>query len=613
MSAPLSLFLDVTVSLSTALFTKARRYTLVDALDTIAEMTIEVVGLDPDLDPAELLGQPASVHLAEPAVPRFDGVVRHVEQRDTGAGVASVIALTVAPWPWLTTERSGHRIFQDRTALDIVLDVLAPYGEAMERPEGVIVQHVLPVYEYRVQWGEMDHDFLFRILSEHGLCSYWSPDATGRRRWIVTDDTTAGSPDMELPFRPASSALAAAEPHVSAASVDARLCCSEVKLRDYDHRKPAFRLEQHSRAGAAIASEEALGRYSFAVGQFDDDRGGQLLAQRRLEQARGKGRAYRWETSIALRPGMKVRLYDHPRDSANGDFLVVAAWSEVDPKVSRHVAEVVPAAEPWRPAARPKPRIQGTQTAFVAGEPGKEIDVDREARILVRFPWDLREDGASRRVRVATPWMGNSRGLWMCPRVGDEVVIAYLDGDPDQPLVVGSVNNAVAPPANGLPHLGTQSWWVSRSTGDGDGQNWIVMDDMKGEELLYLRAERDFFCDTQRNTMTKVGGSASLSVVQGQSVEVGGDTKMTVKGKCELHAGNVEVHSMGNVNFNANGERNDSSEKFHFISSPFIYLNGTSEVEIKAQDKIRLMVGSSSITLENGKITLSAPLIELNP
>jgi type VI secretion system secreted protein VgrG len=618
MSAALPLFLDVTVSLPGVSFTKVRRYTLVDALHTIAEMTVEVFVLEPGLDPAELVGQPATVLLDEPAVPRFDGIVRRVKQHDGGAGLASVFALTVVPRPWLTTERSGHRIFQHRNALDIVHDVLAPYGEAMDRPEGILLQHVLPTYEYRVQWGETDHDFLFRILAEHGLCSSWSVDAKGRRRWVVTDDTTAGSADLVLPFRPASHPAATSGPHVLSVASDARLCCSEVTLRDHDPRKPAFRLEQRSRAGVAAEPEEALRRYRFAVGQFDDERSGRLLATRRLEQARARSRAYRWETSVALRPGMRVRLDDAPRDGESGDFLVVAAWSEVDPKTSRHLAEVIPAGQPWRPEPPPKPRIQGTQTAFVVSPAGKEIDVDEQARILVHFPWDEREEGASRRVRLAMPWMGTNRGFWTLPRPGDEVVVAYLDGDPDQPLVVGSVNNAVAGSVQPLPAYRSQSWWKSKSTGDSDGYNLILMDDWKGEELIAIRAERDFLCDAGRNTTTTVGGSAALSVAKGQSVEVGGDAAMTVKGHATLKAGEVTVESAAG--------RTDKSALYHSIEAASLLVETKFAVAVKTDEttvtaktvrveagKITLQAGSASIVLEDGKITLQAPLIELNP
>lgn len=612
-STVLPTFLDVTVSLQKVSFTQVRRYTLADRLNGIPELVVEVFSLDAAIDMAELLGQIAVVMLDEPAVPRFDGIVRKVEQRTLDIAGVSCYALTVVPRLWLTTERSGHRIFQQRTALEIVSDVLQPYGPAMDRPQGAILQRALGALEYRVQCGESDEAFLFRILSEDGLVSLFTPDDTGRRQWIVTDDTSAGSADMEVPFRPASGALAATGPHVSVATVFARLCPSEVKLRDYDHEKPAFLLERRHVSADGVAMEDSLTKYSYAVGRFDDDQGGDVLAGIRLEEARSRSRTYRWEASFAMRPGMKIRLHDHPRDEANGDFLVVSAWTEVELSTRKHMAEVVPAAFPWRPDVRSKPRIQGTQTAFVVGAPGKEIDVDQEGRVLVQFRWDTRKAGASRRVRVAMPWAGPGRGFWTLPRVGDEVVIGYLDGDPDEPLVVGSVNNARAPTAMPLPEFEARSAWVSRSTPGGNGYSYIIMDDVAGKELLAIRSQKDFECDVQRNSLSKIGGSSAVCVAKGQSMDVGGDVHTNVKGKVELHAGEVEVSSKGDINFNANGARNDSAETFHYLSSPFIYLVGRDTIDAQAQSKIVLKVGGSSITIEEGKITLVSPLVEINP
>ncbi len=615
MAAEVPLFLNVTVSLPSALFTKVRRYTLADALNTTPEMTVEVFGTDPDVDMADLLGQAATVELCEPAVPRFDGIVRHVEQRPLDLGGVSVFALTIVPRPWLLHERAGHRIFQNRDALEIAGDVLAPYGEAMDRPEGTILQHVLPSYEYRVQCGETDHDFLFRILSEHGLVSSWSPDAKGQRRWIVTDDTTAGGADMDVPYRSATGALAATEPHVSVATVHASLCASEARLRDYDYRKPAFLLEQRFVSGDAVVAEEALARYSFALGRFEDEPGGELLAGRRLEQARSKSRTYRWEASFALRPGMRVRLHDHPRDEANGDFLVVSAWTEVDLGSRKHVAEVVPAAFPWRPEVLSKPRIHGTQTAFVVSTDGQEIDVDEEGRIAVRFHWDTRRDGASRRVRVAMPWAGPGRGFWTVPRAGDEVVIGYLDGDPDQPMVVGSVTNARAPVPFPLPERRAQSIWLSCSTPGGEGHNYVAMDDTAGAEILGLRAQRDFECEALRDSTTTVGGASRTSIV--------GDSSLT--------ANKIAIHSTSDMDIRCDGSRSDTTTAFHTVVAHNLTLTGAASatlngtrvdvlatveggtVEIEAAASISLKVGSASITLVDGKITLSAPLVELNP
>lgn len=597
-------------------------YRFTDRLNGIPEVVAEVIALDDAPGAHALVGRTATIHLrtggpSEQEALRVRGVIRRVEHRPPPPsgliGEKTSYQLTIVPALWLTRERSGHRIFEGRHALEIVSDVVDTYGGAVEAPAGAIVQIVLPTYDYRVQCGETDHDFVFRILSEHGLVSFWLPDADGIPHWVVTDDTTLGGVDLDVPYRPDADALNAQRPCVFSVGVALQVASSEARLRDYDPQKPGYLLEQRAFSAGASGAEGPLTRYSFAVGRFDDDAGGALLAQRRLEQQRSKTARYRWETSFPMRAGMKIRLHDHPHEDMNGVFLVVETRSEVSDKRAAHVAELVPASAPWRPEVLPKPRIQGTQTAFVVGGADKELDVDAEGRILVHFVWDTRPQGASRRVRVAMPWMGTSRGFWTLPRAGDEVVIGYLDGDPDQPLVLGSVNNAVAPPAGPLPQYQTQTWWKSKSTQGSDGFNAIVMEDERGSEFLALRAERDYYLDATRNTATKIGGSASLSVVNGHSVDVGGDFKATVKGNCEVHAGSVEVHTKGDINFNANGARNDSAETLFYVGAPIVYVVGRNEVQVSAGDKLTLSVGSASITLVDGKITLSAPLIELNP
>lgn len=606
--------LEPMVIVSNVLSETVRRYVWTEALNAIPEVVVEVRMLR-EVDVDVLLGQPA-VLSAGAAFPDFAGVVRWARLAalsEPGRPNHGLLTLSIVPRLWLTNERSGHRIFQDRTTLEIVSDLLEPYGAEMEKPEGVLFQHPLKKREYRVQCGESDREFLFRLLAEEGLVSCFSPNSSGQILWVVTDDTTAGSPDLDVPYRPGAGALSeAGTKAVLAVAREAQLAPSTAHLRDYTHAHPSLRLDRECHASGS-GVEEPLSRYSFAVGRFADSAEGEQVCARRLQQARSRRRTVRWETSMPVRPGTKVRLREHPHDEANGVFLVVAARSEVGVTHAHHIADVVPAEIPWRPDLPPKPRIHGTQTAFVVGAPGKEIDVDADGRVAVRFHWDTRPEGASRRVRVAMPWAGRGRGFWTLPRVGDEVVIGYLDGDPDEPLVLGSVNNAIAPTMFPLPEFEARSGWVSRTTPGGEGFNYIVMDDVAGKELLALRAERDFHSDTGRNSLSKIGGSAALSVAQGHSVEIGGDTKIGVKGRCDVEAGEVVVTTKGDINLNANGGRNDSAETFHYIGAPCVYVAGRNEVQVTAQDAIRLTVGSSSITIADGKITIVSPLIELNP
>ena len=637
MSALLSLFLDVTLSLPGLSFSKVRRYALTDALHTLPELTVEVLCDDPVLDLSRMIGERAVVHLDDPCFPRFDGIVRAVEQMSSDPAGVSCYSLTVSPALWLTTERSGHHIFRHRTVLEIAADVAARCGPAIAPPELRLSRATSdwPRHDYRVQYGEIDRDFLFRILAEEGLVSCWTPAADGSPGlvWTLTDDTSIGSAALEVPFRPPSGALAATGPHVYALTTSARLASSEARLRDHDYQHPALLLDSRSAAGARVPAEQPLVRYGYAVGDFAEEAAGQALATIRLQAARARSRVYRWETSFSAPAGTVVRLYDHPREEANGDFLVVAMHTEVDPGRRTHVAELVPAGYPWRPVVPPKPGIRGTQTAVVVGAPGSEIDVDEQGRVEVEFRWDTRDlhhTGASRRVRVAMPWMGAGRGFWTLPRVGDEVVIAYLDGDPDEPLVVGSVNNAVAPPAASLPKCQSQSWWKSKSTPGGEGFNAILMEDLIGAELLALYAERDSFWNTQRraeihvgeNQVVQIGGSQSVNIGGGRSSGAG-NVSVTAAGDYTLTAKALTVHSTADMAIQCDGSRLDTTSVSHTITAPTLALAGAGSatlaggvVQVMADGEgasITLQVGGSSIEMTPDKITIRSPLVEINP
>ena len=639
MSALVSLFLDVTVSVSQLSFSKVRRYVLADGLHTIPELTVEVLCDDPALDLASLIGETATASLDDPCFPRFDGIVRAVEQLSAEPTGVSCYSLTITPALWLTTERSGHHIFRHRTALEIVADVASRYGGRIPKPELRLSRAAadFPRYDYRVQYGETDRDFLFRILAEEGLVSCWLPAADDLQTlvWTVTDDTSIGKPALDLPFRQPSSALAATDPHVRAVTTKARLTSGEVKLRDYDPQHPQLPLEGRCFAGDAVPAEDPLVRYSYAVGDFRDEAAGLALARLRLEAARARSRVYRWETSFAVPAGTQLRLHDHPREDANGDFLVVSTWTEVDPKRRAHVAELVPAAAPWRPEVRPKPRIHGTQTAVVVGAPGREIDVDEHGRVEVQLRWDTRDlyrTGASRRVRVSMPWMGTDRGFWTVPRVGDEVVIAYLDGDPDEPLVVGSVNNAVAPPLQSLPALDHQSWWCSKSTPGGAGYNAVMMEDLAGEELLAFYAHRDSLWKTGRRSEIDVGENQLVHIQGSQSVRVGGgqstgagNVSVAASGDYRVQARTLGLHSTADMSMQCDQSRSDQTAAFHTISAQTLSLAGQSaavlgggHVTILAAKEgggatITLQVGASSIEMTEDKITIRSPLVEINP
>jgi type VI secretion system secreted protein VgrG len=275
-------------------------------------------------------------------------------------------------------------------------------------------------------------------------------------------------------------------------------------------------------------------------------------------------------------------------------------------QTARHVLECMERDSAFRAARLPKPRIHGTQTAMVVGAAGEEIDVDSFGRVQVEFRWDRRDlhtGSLSRRVRVAQGWAGAGYGFVMLPRVNEEVVIAYEDGDPDHPLVVGRVHNgAVKTPLN-LPEQKTRSTWRSRSSPGGAGFNEIMMEDAAGSEMLSFHGHRDSGFFTGRNASTFVGQSQSVSVGAGQSLNVGGDQLTKVAGFADFSVGGVlAVEADGVVATIANDVRTNSANNLIHATALHEVTAGT--VQLVGEKEVWMYCGAAMIALEPGGITL---------
>ncbi|WP_437736671.1 type VI secretion system Vgr family protein [Sorangium sp. So ce1335] len=505
-----------------------------DALNELFELTLDVTSTDPEVDLSGVVGEEIVVELkGEPFLKRVQGIVRRVRQLSAEPTGVSRYELVVVPPLWLTTRGSDHRIFQNLTADDVARVVVGAYGGRIPAPCSLIASPDRPAREYRVQYGETDFDFMFRALSEEGLISYFD-HGSGSSDWVLAEDTAFtddGAPRVRF-VPPVGVGMSAPEPTVSFIAITSSIETSMVTVRDYDFRKPEYVLEQRAETSQeAFVREATLERYEFSTNRFAaaTEKHGEALARRYLEEARSERRTFECHTSFALAAGGRFTVEAHPRADVNGQLLVVRSRCTVAEgadgrPVRRHVLVCVPAVDPWRPARRPRPRILGTQTAFVVGNKAgvDEIDVDEHGRVKVEFRWDrrdLHEGNPTRFVRVSQGWAGLDYGMVMLPRVNEEVIIAYLDGDPDEPVIVGRLHNAWSVAPLKLPAEKTRSIWKSKTSPGGEGFNQIMMEDKKGEELLELHAHRD--------NLVTVGAT--------QTVDVGGDQKVHVAGQREDH------------------------------------------------------------------------------
>ena len=618
-----------------------------DAMSELYELHLVAFSPDSTIEPKNLIGRRLRVHFRdEPLLPDIGGIVRHARRHAAEVTGVTSYELTVVPPEWLLTRARRTRIFQARTVPEIVADVLQgePTGStgAAPLPPPALRLGTYAPREYCVQYDETDHDFAFRVLAEEGIASLFD-HAAGT--WVLADDSAGGAVviDDPIPFNPAN--LTPGGPAVLRWSEMADVETAAVTRRDFDFTKPMFTLQaQRSAPPASLAEREAsLEDYAYDAGVFAGDADGAALATRRLDAARAMARRLRLLTNFAVGAGARISITGADID---GDWLVVRCHSLLESDANggtaqQHELTVIAADIPFRPRLRAKPRVHGAQTAFVVGDtPAGTVDTDPFGRVKVEFRWDRRDLGKgnpTRWVRIAQAWAGPGYGLVTLPRVGDEVLVIYSEGDPDQPLVIGRVHNAVSATPLSLPDPEkTKAMWRSQSFGpDGpvEGFNLISMDDRAGEELLEIQAQLDEYEGVGRDSTTAIGrnratlikGDDHLEIEGKQIVTVAGHSQTAVKGSASSSGGAVDLsskttmklYSKGDMSLKSDGDRTDQTASNHFINAASLYVKVADVVQINAPhfhvfagSSIKLVCGGSAIVIESGgiQITSSGPV-----
>jgi len=506
-----------------------------------------------DIDLDELLGKPVSVKvvLAEDGpreVREFNGYVTQIAQHGTHGRYKRYTA-TVSPWLWFLTRTSDCRVFQDKTVREIVDMVFVDHPADCQ-------WHLTGEYRkwpYCVQYRETDFNFVSRLLEHEGIYYYFK-HADGKNTLVLTDsypghDVFPGY--SQLPFVSKDRLGRSQIEHVSAWKVSRQVQPGAYALRDYDLERPTVELLTRATSPRSHARSQ-YERFDYP-GHYVQRQDGERYAAMRVDEY-----ASRFETATAatnakgVAVGHLLTLTGHPREDQNREYLVTSATYQLEFSGYEAMPDrdgtsyqcrfaAMPAAQQFRPRRiTKKPTIQGAQTAVVVGGAGEEIHTDSLGRVKIQFHWDRhghRNENSSCWVRVSQFWAGHGFGAMFIPRVNHEVIVDFLDGDPDQPIVVGRVYNGLEKPPYSLPGQQTQSGVKSRSTPDGTVAtcNEIRFEDKKDQEELFMQAER---------AMTiRVKGSEHHSVGGGRSVSVGGDqtTRIRKDHKLEVLEGGYNI------------------------------------------------------------------------
>ena len=480
------------------------------------EFECEQAGVDYEA----LLGEGVSIQIERPGFGSRPFHAYVVGATDVGQHQDKfVYKLELSTWLWFLMQNRNCRIFQDLTTLDIIEQIFARYGVANYRLD---IQGSYPTLEYCVQFSETDFAFINRLLENEGIWYYFDHE-DDKHTLVITDrqdfDDLAGD-DAVLPFMPDSEENRAIREGVQSIRRSRQVRPNEVVLRDFDYLNPRNNLQTKVEESSLGLQNTPLEWYDYAAGYADTERG-EYLARLRLEEMQSEAHLLLAESNaVGLLPGKSFSLTLHPDPKRNRRFKLIRCdytFIQDGPDSSskgRNVTCQFSALNDdiaFRPARKtPRPQMPGIQSATVVGAPDSDVHTDKYARIRVHFHWDRNkttEEDSSCWIRVVQAWAGKGWGVLAMPRVGQEVLVTYVDGDLDRPMVTGIVYNGDNPPPYKLPEYVNYSGMVSRSLRRGKPQNasQLTFDDNRGNERFMMHAERDLQTTVERNQATDVG------------------------------------------------------------------------------------------------------------
>ncbi|MDH6593887.1 type VI secretion system secreted protein VgrG [Variovorax sp. TBS-050B] len=476
-----------------------------EALSQLYSFEVDLLGQSNALEAKSLLGKTATV-----AVETESGGVRHLGGIVTRFGLQQEDArhafyrMQLRPWLWLATRRSDFRIFQGRSVPDILDEVLGRYGQPVEKK---LSRSDYRRWDYCVQYHESDFQFVSRLCALEGIYYYFRHEAA-QQVLVFADDIASSHPPLPggetVRFHPLEKSGMGQRERIYAWDTAEEVRAGHHYNDDYDFEKPQADLS-HLRQMPPGHDHDSYENYEWPGGFVQHADGETYARIRNEEQLSQRHRASGRSNLRALATGHTIRLAGHPRADQNQQYLLVAVSYHLqenlqasegaeagEGSVQRFAFDVQPTSYPWRPArTTPKPRTRGPQTAMVVGPAGQEIWTDAYGRIKVQFHWDRlgqKNENSSCWVRVSTAWAGGTFGMTSVPRIGMEVIVDFLNGDPDHPIVTGCVHNADTMPAWQLPEQKHLSGIRSRELGGGRS-NHVVLDDTQGRIQAQLRSD----------------------------------------------------------------------------------------------------------------------------
>ncbi|WP_293372450.1 type VI secretion system Vgr family protein [Nevskia sp.] len=617
------------------------RFLSLDASENLGSLftfRLQLVGNAPGISLPKLLGTPMNVKIVQSGgiTRHFHGIV--VDAAQTGYADLSrkefaQFEFTLRPRVWLLTRKIDSRIYKNMSVPEIVESALNEIGYS---DVAIRLSATYPKREYCVQYREDGFNFISRLMEQEGIYYYFEHDSS--KHTMVLVDSLGGhkpiSGGADVSYRPDGGAGRHWQGAIREFQASCNIQSTRYELVDYDPLKPRQALLSVEKLGSSSTEHNVSGLENFDYpGDFEIPADGDRYAKVRLEalnvgQSRFVGTADAWGVAV----GGLFKLKDAPDPPLAQEYLVVASSIHVNGTTPHSGTggnagapftcsfEAIESRRPFRsPLTASKPMVANLQTAIVCGsKEAEDIVVDKYGRVQVIFHWlksDRKFHDVSCPVRVASSWAGKQWGMVSIPRVGQEVVISFLEGDPDRPLIIGSVYNADNMPPYELPANMTQSGIKSRSHKGGGAANFneFRFEDKKGSEEVYIHAEKDLremvendhFVEVGRDETEVIKNNRTHSVGKEDKLDVGANSTTDVKQKYKLTAGTeIElITGASSIKMTAGGDIT--------IKGVNITIEGSMNVEVKAGVGLKASGGATMEVSGGVSGTVKAAMLNL--
>ncbi len=565
-----------------------QRMTAIEEMGRLFEFRLELLSENEEIKLEDLLGKDMTVRLdlIDDNKRYFHGYVSQFSQLG-GIGKFASYSAILRPWLWFLTRTSNSRIFQEMTVPEILKKIFRDHGftDFEEKLNGDYRK-----WEYCVQYRETDFNFVSRLMEQEGIYYYFTHQQ-GVHTLILSDSISSharSSTYGKVPYYPPSENALREEDYLYDWYITQQVQPGAYVLNDFDYERPKAVLKtEYKKARKHAAADYEIYDYP---GEYKKSADGDNYVRTRFqemhsqyERVRGRGNVRGFEA------GLLFELTNYPRDDQNKEYLIISAIHEMQTSAfeSGHGGEstfsceieAIFSQEDFRPArTTPKPVVQGPQTAIVVGKKGEEIWTDEYGRVKVQFHWDRegnKDENSSCWVRVSQSHAGKGFGGIDIPRIGEEVIIEFLEGDTDHPIITGRVYNGDNRPPNQLPDKDHISGYKSNSTPGGNGYNSIMFDDDKDKELIELHAQKDMDSTVENDLREHVLNNRDRDVANDETVNIGMNLAVS------------------------------TGKTMSFTSEDDYSVDGHKKAKITIADELVIKVGKSSITMKNdGTITI---------